>query len=69
MKFGSEYPSCDRITLRYMAAVSLRDRVQTDEVVRCGVDEVEKVTRERRLRWFGHVRRGDKYAQLGTNDL
>ena len=52
---------CDRRLLRYMAGVSLRDRVRSEEVAsRCCVDEVEIVMRERRLRWFGHVRRRDE---------
>ena len=53
--------SCDRRIVRYMAVVSLRDRVRSEEVARrCGVDEVETVMRERRLRWFGHVRRREE---------
>jgi len=52
---------CDSRILRYMAGVSLRDRVRSEEVARrCGVDEVEMVMRERRLRWFGHVRRREE---------
>ena len=52
---------CDRRILRYMAGVSLRDRVRSEEVARrCGVDEVEMVMRKRRLRWFGHVRRREE---------
>ena len=50
--------SCDRRTLRHKTGVSLRDRAQTEELARmCGVDEVEIVMRERKLRWLGHVRR------------
>ena len=50
--------SCDRRMLRYMAGVSLSERVRSEEVARrCRVDVVETVMRERRLRWFGHVRR------------
>ena len=53
--------SCDRRMMRYMAGVSLRDRVRTEEVARrCGVDVLEIVMRERRLRWFGHVRRREE---------
>ena len=44
-----------------MAGVSLRDRVRSEEVARrCAVDAVETVMRERRLRWFGHVRRKEE---------
>ena len=53
--------SCDRRILRYMAGVSLRDRVRSEEVARrCGVDEVEIVMSERRLRWVGHVKRREQ---------
>ena len=42
---------CDRRILRYMAGVALRDRIRSEEVARrCGVDEVESVLRDRRLR-------------------
>ena len=52
---------CDRRILRYMAGVSLRDGVRSEEVARrCGVDGLEMVMRERRLRWFGHVRRKEE---------
>ena len=50
---------CDRRF--YLAGVSLRDRVRSEEVVRrCGVDKAEMVMRERRLRCFGHVRRREE---------
>ena len=53
--------SCDRRILRYMAGVSLRDRFRSEEAARrCAVDAVETVMRERRLRWFGHVRRREE---------
>ena len=55
------FKPCDRRIMRYMAGVSLRDRVRSEEVARrCGMDEVEAVMRERRLRWFGHVRRREE---------
>ena len=53
--------SCDRRMLRYMAGVSLRDRVSSAEVARrCGLKEILEVTRVRRLQWFGHVKRREE---------
>ena len=50
--------SCDRRMLRYMAGVKWQDRVSSEEIAkRCGVKEIETKIRQRRLRWFGHVRR------------
>ena len=50
--------SFDRRMLRYMTGVSLSDRVDSAEVAgRCGLKQLEVVLRERRLRWFGHVKR------------
>ena len=53
---------CDRRMLRYMAGVSLRDRVRSAEVAqRCGLQQMEEILRARRLSWFGHVvRRPDE---------
>ena len=48
--------SCDRRRLRYMAGVTWRDRVRSEEVARrCGVRELGDVPRVRMLGWFGHV--------------
>ena len=50
--------SCDRRMLRYMAGVTWRDRLRSEEVAeRCGVDTLDVLLRRRRLRWFGHVKR------------
>ena len=50
--------SCDRRMLRFLAGVSLRDRVSSAEVARrCGLQEISDVARVRRLQWFGHVQR------------
>ena len=44
--------------LRYMAHVKLKDKVPSDEVARlCGIPELPIRLRQKRLRWFGHVRR------------
>ena len=47
---------CDRRMLRYMAGVSLQDRVTSEEVlIRCGLSDVLNVLQKGRMRWFGHV--------------
>ena len=52
--------------LRYMAGVTLADRVASEEVARrCGVKPVLTVVREGRLRWFGHVKRREGEGLLG----
>ena len=49
---------CDRRMLRYMAGVRLIDMVHSKEVAkRCGLAEIQEKMRQRRLQWFGHVRR------------
>ena len=47
--------------LRFLAGVSLRDRVNSVEVARrCGLREISDMARVRRLLWYGHVhRRGE----------
>ena len=41
-----------------MAEVKWQDRVSSEEIAkRCGVKEIETKIRQRRLQWFGHVRR------------
>ena len=51
---------CDRRMLRRMCGVQLSDRVATVELLqRCGVTDIERVMRRRRLNWFGHVMRRD----------
>ena len=50
--------SCDRRMLRYMAGVRWQDRVSSEEMAkRCGLKEIQDKMRQRRLQWFGHVRR------------
>ena len=52
--------STDRRMLRYMAKVRLKDKVTSEEVARrCGLPELPVRLRQRRLRWFGHVRRAN----------
>ena len=49
---------CDRRMLRYMAGVSWADRIPSVEVAkRCGLTDIQGKMRQRRLQWFGHVRR------------
>ena len=58
---------CDRSMLRYMAGISLNDRVASVEVARiCGVKPLDIVMRENRLRWFGHVKRRRGGGVLGA---
>ena len=58
--------NCDRRMLRYMAGVSLSDRVTSEEVAgRCGVKSLAVVMRESRLRWYGHVKRRHGEGLLG----
>ena len=41
-----------------MAGVTLADRVSSEEIARrCGVQPVFTVVKERRLKWFDHVKR------------
>ncbi len=48
---------CDRRMMRYLAGVRWQDRITSEEVARCGIREMEVILRQRRLQWFGHVRR------------
>ena len=49
---------CDRRMLRYMAGVSWKDKINSEEVCRrCGLTDIQVKLRQRRLQWFGHVRR------------
>ena len=45
--------------MRYMAGVRWTDRISSVEVAkRCGLtDDIQGKMRQRRLQWFGHVRR------------
>ena len=50
--------SCDRRFLRYMTGVRMTDRISNQQVAnRCGQPQLLDVIRERRLSWYGHVRR------------
>ena len=49
---------CDRKMMRYMAGVRWTDRISSVEVAwRCGLTDIQGKIRQRRLQWFGHVRR------------
>ena len=57
---------CDRRMLRYMAGVTRRDQVSSEEVARrCGVGMLGDALLRRRLGWFGHVERRDEPDALG----
>ena len=44
--------------MRYMADVSCTDRIPSVEVAkRCGLADIQGKMSQRRLQWFGHVRR------------
>lgn len=59
--------SCDRKMLRYMAGVTWRDQVSSEEVAsRCDLLELHSLLTRRRLRWFGHVERRDVDEALGV---
>jgi len=49
---------CDRRMLRYMTGVSWADRIPSVDVAKiCGLTDIQGKMRQRRLQWFGHVRR------------
>ena len=57
---------CDRRMLKYMAGVTSRDRVSSEEVARrCGVGMLGDALLRRRLGWFGHMERRDERDALG----
>ena len=57
---------CDSRMLRYMAGVTRRDWVLSEEVARrCGVGMLGNALLRRRLGWFGHVERRDERDALG----
>ena len=57
---------CDRRMLRYLAGVSLRDRVASEEVLRrCGIKSIVSIINRKQLGWFGHVARRDEDELLG----
>lgn len=58
--------SCDRRMLPLMCGVSLSDRVENSAVAgRCHIAPLEASLRERRLRWFGHVKRRNGEGAIG----
>ena len=59
--------SCDRRMLRYMAGVRWQDahgRSSSKVAEMCGVEDVAVKIRQRRLRWYGHVRRSQEESIL-----
>ena len=52
---------CDHRMLRYMAGVRLQDGRSSSEVAEmCGVESFFVKLRQRRVRWFGHVKRAER---------
>ena len=51
---------CDCRMPRYMAGVRWQDGRSSNEVAEiCGVDDLSVTLRQRRLRWFEHVKRAE----------
>ena len=51
----------ERMMIRWMCSVSLRDRVPTDELRgRLNIESISELVRRARLRWFGHVERKEQ---------
>ena len=59
-KLESLLVRCDHRMLRCMAKVRWQDRVSSEGVQRCGVEDLEDRLRRARLRWFGHVKRREE---------
>ena len=58
---------CDRRMLRYMTGVRWQDRTPSEEMARrCGLKELHSRVRQRRLQWFGLVRREPEGGILRT---
>jgi len=58
VKLEDSLKSCDSRMLRYMARVRWQDRISSEEVAkRCGLKMIQDKLRQKRLQWFGHVRR------------
>ena len=65
-RLDSVLDGCDRRMLRYMAGVTRRDWMLSEEVARrCGVGMLGDALLRRRLGWFGHVERRDERDALG----
>jgi hypothetical protein len=57
---------CYRRMLKYMASVTMWDRMSSVEVARrCGLKQLNCVLKARRLKWFGHVKRRNEDEVLG----
>ena len=57
-KFEDILKHCDRKMMRHTAGVRWTDRISSVEVAwRCGLTESRGKIRQRRLQWFGQVRR------------
>jgi len=57
-KFEDILKSCDSRILRYMARVRWQDWISSEEVAkRCDLKMTQHKLRQKRLQWFGHVRR------------
>jgi len=49
---------CDSRMLRYMARVRWQDRISNEKMAkRCGLKMIQDKLRQKRLQWFGDVRR------------
>ena len=47
--------------LRMICGVTLKDKVESTVIAsRVGVDDLKEHLRQKKLRWFGHVRRDDE---------
>lgn len=65
-KLTEQIRGCDRRMMRFMAQVKLKDRIRSEEVERrCGLPEVSLRLRQKRLRWFGHVKRATTGSIIG----
>src|SRR5260221_8246293 len=52
---------CDKMHVRWMCGVTLKDRKTNEELLgRLGIECVFDVVRRGRLRWFGHIERKNK---------
>ena len=48
-----------------ISRVTLKDKVEsTVNVLRVGVDDLEKHMRQKRLRWFGYIVRRDEEVEI-----
>jgi len=57
-KLDDIFKICDSRMLRYMARVRGQDRISSEKVVkRCDLKMIQDKLRQKRLQWFGHVRR------------